>query len=253
MSDTQDYEALLPKFREIASDDVRRPDMPVHVAVAEAEAMGAAAKEDEAKLTAIGVPVEIVDGLPAAAGALRAAHAMWVAASGEQKEAQKQWAEREPDGFHARDEVVAAMRYAFRKDKPALRTLRNIQQGRSQTDMIQDLRDLAALGDKNVGLLEQMNFDPAQLEQCRALSDELGRLQSQAFVDDKTSEAKDTRDRAFTYMRGLMSEILDAAEYVFRNDRDRLDLYYSRYRSRSAQRSTVAEEEATLKEEALTE
>jgi len=51
-------------------------------------------------------------------------------------------------------------------------------------------------------------------------------------IEKKTVEYSQLRDRAFTYMRMMMGEILDAAEYVFRDDPKHLDLYHSSYRNR---------------------
>jgi hypothetical protein len=113
-------------------------------------------------------------------------------------------------------------------------------------------RDLSALGEKNPSLLEAMSFNLTQLQDCQALADELGMLQSRAFVSDKSNVAKQIRDRAFTYMRQLMSEVLDAAEYVFRNDRDRLEFYYSNYRSRMSRGTAAGEQAAQVEEPAAT-
>jgi len=38
------------------------------------------------------------------------------------------------------------------------------------------------------------------------------------------------RDRAFTYMRLVMADVLAAAEYAFRKDAGRLEFYHSAYR-----------------------
>jgi len=249
MSDTQDFNRILPLLKNLADNEVRTPDMPVDVAVAEAETMGAAALEDLEKLTAVGMSAELIAELPAAAGTLRVANAKWMAMWGEQKEAQKIWQGKEPEGYGLRDEMVAAMRYALRKEKEGLTILRRIQDGRSQTDMIQDLRNLAELGEKYKEQLEAINMKAEKLEQCREMANELGNLHAKAYVADNAKEAKDIRDRAFTYMRHIMSEILDAAEYIFRLGPDRLDYYYSNYRKRkyrNSRRDETMQEQETV-------
>jgi hypothetical protein len=59
-----------------------------------------------------------------------------------------------------------------------------------------------------------------------------------AFVEKKTVDSRIIRDRAFTYMRQMMGEILDAAEFVLKDNPERLDLYHSAYRSRQTGDST---------------
>jgi hypothetical protein len=80
--------------------------------------------------------------------------------------------------------------------------------------------------------LKVINFEPALLDTATEKAAMLGSLYAKAFIERGSKEAKVMRDRAFTYMRIVMSEILTAAEYAFRKDRSRLDYYYSSYRSR---------------------
>ena len=98
--------------------------------------------------------------------------------------------------------------------------------------MIQDLLALSELGKKYPAQLQAIKFDAKLLDSASEKADSLGKLYAKAFVEKSTATSKDARDRAFTYMRMLMGEILDAAEYVFRKDQQRLDYYYSAYRSR---------------------
>ena len=65
-----------------------------------------------------------------------------------------------------------------------MQALRKIQDGWTQADMIQDLRHLAALGEKYPDLLAAINFDSVLLEQCSARADGLGTLYGNAFVCD---------------------------------------------------------------------
>ena len=112
--------------------------------------------------------------------------------------------------------------------------------------MVHDLRAEKELGEKNRKDLEAIRFDLAFLDQCGAMADDLGRIYAKAFIDDTSSEALDIRNRAFTYMRMVAGEILEAAEYVLRDNPDRLKQYYSDYRRKQYRSREEKEVETTL-------
>ncbi len=232
MADQQDFETLLPTLTAISKNDVRIPDMPVEQAVKEAEIMATAAAEDSQGLTAVGFDGEKIATLDAAVGALRFAQAKFIAAMGELKDASKQWADEEPKAYELRAELLSGTSFALRNVPDAKKALKRIREGSGNPDMIQDLLALSELGKKYPDDLKAINFDLTLLDVAAQKSDELGKLYAKAFVEKSTTGAKNLRDRAFTYMRSLMGEVLEAAEYVFRKDTTRLDYYHSAYRSR---------------------
>ena len=233
MSDKQDFEKVAEKLSAIARKQVRLPDMPVAQAVKEGEIMAAAAQEDEAKLTAVGLAADKIAELDHAAGALRYAHAQFTAAMGEIKEMARQWAAEEPKAFELRADILAAVSYGLRNVASAEKAIKRIRQGTGNPDMIQDLMALSELGNKYRKQLVAINFDVNLLDTAAQKADLIGKIYAKAFVEKSTSGLKDTRDRALTYMRTVMGVILDAAEYAFRKDIKRLDYYHSAYRSRT--------------------
>jgi hypothetical protein len=230
LTDQEAYEKLLPIVNAIPAIDIRHPDMPVDRAVHEAEVMAAATIKQIERFSAIGLSDQIGSDLQECAGALRLADAYWMASWGEQKEGMKAWAEQSPLGYNLRDEVLAAMRYAYRDRTSLQQQIKRIAEGSTQTDLIQDLKDIFALGTRNSEPLTAINFDLAKLGTCSELADTLGTLKGFANVEEKVHETKVLRDRYFTYMRSVMGEIRDAAEYLFRNDEEQMQLFYSDYR-----------------------
>ena len=95
-------------------------------------------------------------------------------------------------------------------------------------------------GKKYKSHFEAINFDMTLFDQAAEKAQRLATLYATAFVEKRESDAKRLRDRAFTFMRNIMSDVVDVAEYVFRKDRSRLSYYYSAYRSRK--RNSAAEE-----------
>jgi len=172
---------------------------------------------------------------------LRFAQARLIAALGEMKEMAKQWAEEEPKAYALRAEILSAVAYALRDVQDAKRAIKRIREGAGHADMIQDLLALSEVGKKYSKHLQAVNFDLNLLDTAAQKADMLGSVYAKAFVEKSTKDAKDMRDRAFTCMRNLMGETLDAAEYVFRKNKERLDYYYSAYRSRQNAPATEPE------------
>jgi hypothetical protein len=232
MSDQQDLETLLPKLKAIPPSQVRYPDMPVEQAAKEGQVMATAAEEDAGAITAIGVAPELIAGLGVAVGAFRASQAKLTAAIGEVKEAGRQWMEEEPKAAELRSELLDALSYGLRNIPDAKKALKRIREGEGSLDMIKDIQALAELGSMNQNELKKMNYDAGQLSAAAEKGTYLSKLFARAFIEKGSAGAKDLRDRAFTYMRRIMSEILDAAEYAFRKNPERLEYYYSAYRAR---------------------
>jgi hypothetical protein len=232
MADQQDLETLLATLMAIPEKEVRYPDMPVDQAAKEGQVMAIASDEDSAKFTAIGVAKERILELGVSVGALRAAQAKLIAALGEVKEAGRQWMDEEPNAVELRSELLDTLSYGLRNVPNAKKALKRIRQGDGSLDTINDILSLAELGSKYRSELEKMNYDTAQLDAAAEKGAFLSKLFAKAFIEKSTAGAKDLRDRAFTYMRRIMGEILDAAEYVFRKNPDRLEFYHSAYRAR---------------------
>ena len=232
MSDQQDFEALLPKLNAIDKKLVRRPDMPVNQAVKEGELMAAAAAEDAAKLTAVGLDSNCIKELDLSVGALRYAEAQLTAALGEVKEAGLQWKQEEPGAYELRADILAALTYGLKSVPDAVKSLKKIREGSGNADMVQDLAGLSQLGKKYQNKLQAINFDVKLLDTAAEKAELLGNLLVKSSLEKATAGAKDVRDRSFTYMRQYMGTVLDAAEYALRKDSTRLDFYHSTYRSR---------------------
>ncbi|MCF7797171.1 MAG: hypothetical protein K9N11_07725 [Lentisphaeria bacterium] len=183
MSNAEDYAAKLAEIEAIPLDQVKTPNMPVDAFLQEVENTVKWVIPDQDKLTAAGLDWTLVEDLPLRAGALREAESLWNTVRFSQEEAQKQWKEQSPAGYDLRDTLLHTFRFAFRNDESLLTQVSRIAEGGGHADMLQDLNDLAILGNANTDLLTAIGFDVTQLATAATLSDELAELLSQATVD----------------------------------------------------------------------
>jgi hypothetical protein len=218
MANIDDYNARLAEILAIPDEEIREPDIPVDVALQEAENLHHWSLDDAVALAVVGITNNKIKDLPLRAGACREAQSIWNKDYRSQQEAQKQWAEQAPIAYAFRNDLLASFRFAFRKDDALLSRVSAIAEGSGHADLIQDLNDIAVLGRENPDPLTAIGFDLTQLDLAATRADELANLLAEA-----------NGDKAYTYMKALVDEIREAGKYVFRNNKNRLKGYSSSY------------------------
>lgn len=230
MANIDDYNAKLDVILSIPDEDVQIPAIPVDVALQEAENLHHWSLDDAAALAVVGITANKIKDLPVRAGACREAQSIWNKDYRSQQEAQKQWAEQAPEAYAFRNDLLASLRFAYRKDDGLLSRVNAITEGSGHADMIQDLNDIAVLGRENPDPLTAIGFDLTQLDLAATRADELADLLAEANGDKADpNESKLIRDKAYTHLKELVDEIREAGKYVFRNDKNRLKGYSSDY------------------------
>ncbi len=228
MSTTSDYNELLPELMAIKPADVLTPNLPIDVFVQESENLYHWCLDDEQALTGAGLDWELVTSLPARSGACREAQSLWIKERNTNQEAERLWKVEAPAAFDMRNQLVHTFRFAFRKDDGLLARVEEIAQGDTNSDMVQDLNDLAVLGKANTNLLTKVNFDLTLLDTAADLSDRMGDLLGATNGERKeVSEAMQIRDKAFTYLKLAVDEIRECGKFVFWRNPDRMKGYVS--------------------------
>ncbi|SHJ09499.1 hypothetical protein [Aquimarina spongiae] len=230
----QNFEKKLTELENIPQELVKAPSQPVDVTTQEAEDLFVWAQEDKQVLVSIGLDwSKYVIDLPIRTGACRYAQAIWNKERYSQEEAAKAWKEESPKAYEFRNDLLADMRFAFRKRPDLLGRVRTIAGGDGNADMIQDLMDISVLGKGNLAEFEAIKYDLSRFDVAEQKSDGLAELLAKAngtTLDN--SKAKNIRDRAFTHLKEAMDEIRDTGKYAFRKDPERYKGYISRYRRR---------------------
>jgi hypothetical protein len=239
-----DFIAKLKEIMGIPEKDVKRPNMPVGEAVQEAENVVPWCKDDKVKLTKAGLDWLLVEDLSLRAGACRYAQSIWANESQSQEEAEKEWKAKSPAAFDLSDRIVHHLTFAFRKESELLSKVQIIREGYSRADMLQDLSDASLLGKDNVELLKAIGFDLKLLDEAATQADDLSVVLAKANGEaGDDADAKDVRDRAYTYMKQAVDEIRTTGQYVFWRDEDRKKGYVSAYKKRGRKKNNAPVEE----------
>lgn len=230
MSYTEDFNTWKEPIENLPLEEVKLPNQPVDEFAAGAETLAVEATKDKEQLATAGMDVNLIDEVKSLAGALRYCQAEWMSEYRARQEARKEWLEQSPAAFKERDEMLHHFKFAYRQHPDVLDKVMRINEGHGRLDMIQDLLELAVLGEKNPAPLTAINFDTIRLENAITLSDNLSDLLAEANGSaDENSKTKLRRDQAFTLLSEKVSTIREYGRYVFWKNEDRREKYYNNY------------------------
>ncbi|TAJ04867.1 hypothetical protein DMA11_23725 [Marinilabiliaceae bacterium JC017] len=226
MDHQSDYEAWKERINAVISKTVKTPNIPVDTCCAQAETIAAEATKDKELLTNAGLNPILIDELVPLSGALRYCQAQWMSEFRARQDAQKEWLKKSPAAYELRNELLHHFSFAYRDHDNIKKKVTRIREGSSHADMIQDLLELAVLGENNQDPLTTINLDLSLLENAKKLSKEMADLLASANgSSDHSSNNKLLRDKAFTLLAEHMSTIREYGRYVFWRDEERREKY----------------------------
>uniref|UniRef100_UPI0032165765 hypothetical protein n=1 Tax=uncultured Draconibacterium sp. TaxID=1573823 RepID=UPI0032165765 len=227
MSYLDDFDAWKDAIEAVPQEKVKPPNQPVDDFVAKTETLAVDAAEDREALQGAGMNENLIDELTPLSGALRYCQAKWMSEYRARVEAQKQWKEQAPQAYALRDELLHHFSFAYRNHDDIIKKVRRIREGASHADMIQDLIELAVLGEKYPEPLTTINLEPDLLPQARTVSHSMSELLAAANgADGEGSANKLLRDKAFTLLFEKDSKVREYGRYVFWKDEDKRSKYY---------------------------
>ncbi|MCP4501861.1 MAG: hypothetical protein GY822_18030 [Deltaproteobacteria bacterium] len=217
------------------ADEVQKPDRPISQDSTQNENLWTYLNTSPAKtekLDEVGFKKENLAPWKTAIDALGEAEGLWNAHRQRKNLAFR--AQAEKDASELRSDLILALRWNLRDDVNAQASLTAINEGTGASDLVQDLKDLAALIEKHASSFENdRTFDPAEkksaaLESANLLAGALSTM----FDDDDERAALDLRNRAFTLVDIYWDDARRAGRYAFAKDDDVLshfrDMYFIR-------------------------
>lgn len=229
----EQFELKKPLFEAIPANEVILPNMPVAIAIQEAEDLYEWCQPDKAILMSVGFDWGLAEDLPARIGACRYAQSSWQKEYKSIEDAQKEWNMLAPAAYDLRNTMVHFYLHAYRKMPDIKAKVQKIADGSGHSDMLQDLHDASVLGESHPEPLKLINFDMSLLPKAAQMSDELANLLAKAngarLGDNKL---KLLRDKAYTYMKVAVDELKHHGQFAFWRTPDRLKGYKSTYLQR---------------------
>ena len=226
MSYQTDFETWKPAIESLSQDKTKLPNQPVDDFAGSAETLAHEAAKDKEVLQQAGLDVTLIDELTSLSGALRYCQAQWMSEYRARQEAQKEWLAQSPEAYTLRNEMLHHFRFAYRNHPDIKKKVTRISEGAGHTDMIQDLLELAVLGDKHPEPLTAIGYDVAINTQARTTSQSMANLLAEANgARNLTSETKQMRDKAYTLLTDKVSTVREYGRYVFWKNAERREKY----------------------------
>lgn len=230
MKNEEEFQKNVQQITAIPKENTIAPPFPVEFIVDEALDLSVNATEDKAALVAVGLDENLINTLASRAVSLRYAEMVWNAEAGKRKEATKEWNAAKNDVMKFKNEMIHDFNFAYRNDANLSQKMREIAEGNSFPDMVQDLGNMAVLGRNNPAPLQLIRYDMAKINTADVLSVRMGDLLAQVNGEkDNNSADKLVRDQAFTYLNEAVSTIREYGKYVFWKDEKKLKNYTSDY------------------------
>ncbi|SHE69366.1 hypothetical protein SAMN05444274_102126 [Mariniphaga anaerophila] len=227
MSYSDDFAQWSDEIQNVPTDTIKLPNLPVDDFVARTETLAVNANEDRDALAGAGMDMSLIDELTSLSGALRYCQAQWMSIFRAREEAQIQWKEQSPQAYEFRDELLHSLSFAYRNMDDVKRKVMRIREGNTNADMVQDLLELAILGEKYPEPLVAINFDAGKLTEARALSHSMSELLAAANgAAGEGNETKVLRDKAFTLLAEKDGIVREYGRYVFWKDEAKRERYY---------------------------
>lgn len=211
-------------------EDSREPNMPVSVALQEAENLYEWCRADREDLIQAGLDWNLVEELPVRAGALRRTQSLWSSERMDQQECRAEWNKLAPAAGKLRDELMHHLYFVLRDNPGENARVRRIDAGRTHADMIQDLADLAELGKKHKKKLQSIGIDTGLIDEARSQSFRLAGLPAKVKGSGMESAPNlKARNTAYYHLKEAVDEIRRVGRYVYWKNPDRLKGYSSQY------------------------
>lgn len=227
MSYFEDFQLWKEQIENLTPHEVKPPNQPVDEFVSSTEALAIEANKDRDVLTTAGMDPSLIDNLVTLSGALRYCEAQWKSEYLNRIEAQQEWQEKSPMAYELKKDLLHHFSFAYRKDANIQKKVMRIREGTSHADMVQDLIELAVLGEKYPEPLTAINFDLDQLQAARRLSHAMSELLAAANGSlDESNGTKQLRDKAFSLLYKTDSAVREYGRYVFWKDEDKRKRYY---------------------------
>lgn len=228
MSYQDDFGLWKDQIENLPENEVKLPNQPIDDFAASTENLAVDAGKDRAQLEAAGLDATLIDELVPLSGALRYCQAQWMSEYRAREEAKKEWLEQSPMAYELRNNLLHHFSFAYRKDANIMDKVMRIREGGSHADMVQDLIELAVLGEKYPGQLTAIKFDVSTLQEARDVSQSMAELLAAANgAAGESSATKLLRDQAFALLAEKVRSVREFGQYVFWKDEDRKKKYYS--------------------------
>ena len=228
---------LKNRIKEIPEKLVLEPNIPIGVFIQETYNIYSFARHDKELLCAKGMNWDVVEDIPNRIALLRDIEAEWWNVRYGTSPMQEEYNTWIQLAQKTKDELMEALKYAFREDKSQLAVIAKIDkvQGEENLDLTFDINSLVLMADRYKKTLLSVGTDQQVFEDLKACKEKLPDLVSRMGFENVANKLKLLeRNRAYTFLVVALDELRNCAHYALRHNRKRLKGYASEYFRKSS-------------------
>ncbi len=207
-----------------------KPNIPISVALQEAEELHIWAQPDQAALEQVGLQWTLVQQLPRRAAACRYIETLWQSHLSTASDAEKEWKQKRSKASQLSIDLTRALRFAFRGKPNFLGRLKPMSGYLRHEALIDYYYNIASLATEHIELLRSVGFDVTRLDGACDDAEHLSRLLAQVRTEQREQYLlRDQRNKAYTYLKLAVDEVRRCGKFAFAQQPDRLKGYASSY------------------------
>lgn len=246
------YEENIAEILSIDDNKIKKMTIPPENVSTEGQQLKIVTDDDKDALLERGLNPQFLEDLPVRVAAFTYAAAVYELDVQNVSDVKLQWETLKEEGYSLRKKIIREMEFAYRDNPLALMKLQEIKNGKGHKDMLLDLLELAILGRDFPEDLIKTNFNNSLLNRAKALHEEVTLAYAEMKVhDNKTSEARLIRDKAFTWLKEVMDEIREYGKFVFADDPAKLNNYVSEFYHEIGSNKKASKSEVEVTEEII--
>ncbi len=229
-----EYEIIYNKdidlIRAVNTKELFHPSIPYDKYIEEGEALQFTANEYVSRLEEHGFQPTEIPLLHRRAGSARVAQVSFELSAKTANTTKEKWKTAGTTAFTMRDGLIKAFKFACRKAPLHLTIIKEIAEGATIADMINDLYKLGTYGEQISEELQAIKFDFTKLLAAKELSTELAVLKQAAAMEQRSNDdTRIIRDQAVTLLHESVNDIRDCAKYAFEDEPKISILFTSAY------------------------
>lgn len=207
-----------------------KPNLPVAVALEEAEELYLWVQSDRDALERVGLSWQLVDDLPLRAAACRYIEGEWQNHLSTTSDAEKEWLQKRKEAKVLSVDLTRALRFVLRRKINILGTQKPASGYLSHAAFIEYCYNIAFFAADYTEQLQAVGFDVSRLEGACDAAEHLSVLLARVNAERGQQHIlRNRRNRAYTHLKEAVDPIRRCGKFAFADQPERLKGYASAY------------------------
>ena len=217
-----------------AIQKVVKPNLPIPVALEEAEALYLWVQSDRAALERVGLSWQLVDDLPLRVAACRYIEGEWQNHLSTTSDAEKEWLQKREEAKALSVDLTRALRFALGRKLNVLGAQKPATRYMSQAAFIEYCYNIAFMAADYKEQLQAVGFDLSRLDGACDAAEHLSVLLARVHTErGEQYIIRNQRNKTYTHLKEAVDQIRRCGKFAFASQPERLKGYASAYGRKS--------------------